>query len=606
MNATKRNAASDATLSRRGFIGAAAVAGAALAADAVAGAGATSSPVAPAVAHAQTVHDTNRVSDEYTNEELDAMILDESPVNGDYVAPNGKTIPAVYLRLRNRVNRIGYGLGSEIEGNGTEWDFLMRMFSEDDAEHYLEMPMYKDFTAEDYAATTGRDLDECARILEDMGSRGLLATRYKAGVAHYHLLTSEWGIWEYNLDRYYEDGFMIDHNNRAGSDMTIEINDTVRPQLNVMPVAKSIIKGKMAPHTSWEEVFKRNEIIGVAPCQCRSRANMLGIAAPDCEQKHPKETCMIFGDVAKYYIERGEARQLTQEEAIALETDIIDHGMVPEAQWTKQVDFMCNCTSDCCLILGPYAEANGVGNVMPQVSRYNLDYDKSVCVKCGACIDRCPMHAITFGDDGYCVMDAKCVRCGQCALICPVSARHLVAKPEDEWMDLPDDMMTDYLDEARRRAAMGMIYDFTENGLTEPAVEKFTSSDGYTLDKKDATNRICAHEKLSSTPTGEDANDVAMADVVKDGDLSEVLSNLDLMAYNKEAYRATEPTQAAKDLAAAMMDGADDKAQDYINLIGKLVDKSGAVPAEGNQATDKNKDGEVKAKSAYWDSLNKD
>ncbi len=537
------------------------------------------SDIAANSAQAQTVLDPNRVSDAYTNEELDAIIMDESPVNGDYTAPNGKVIPALYLRLRNRVNRIGYGTGSQIDGNGTEWDFLMRMFSEEDAQHYLEMPMYKDFCADDYAATTGKTADEAAEILEDMGSRGLLCTRTKAGVPYYHLLTSEWGIWEYNLDRYYEDGFMDDHNNRAGSDMKIEINDTLRPQLNVMPVAKSVIKGEMAPHTSWEEVFLRNEYIGVAPCQCRSRANMLGIAADSCEEEHPKETCMIFGDVAKYYIERGEARQLTQEEALALEYDIIDHGMVPEAQWTKQVDFMCNCKSDCCLILSEYAEAAGVGDVMAQVSRYNLEYDADTCVKCGACIDRCPMHAITFGDDGACVMDATCVRCGQCALICPVEARWLVAKPADEWMDLPDDMMTDYLDQARRRAASGMIYDFTENGLTEPAVEKCTTADGYTMERRNTSRFIPAGEVPSQVPTGQDASDYGLADICKDDELSEVLSNLELMAYCKDGYRVTEPTAAAKDLAAKVMEGRVDKAAARIESNGKLVDKSGAMPA---------------------------
>lgn len=566
------------TMDRRDFVKTAAVA---VTAAGVACASAGSAGTQTSVAQAQTALDPNRVSDEYINEELDAMIMDESPVNGDYTAPNGKVIPALYLRLRNRVNRIGYGTGSEIEGNGTEWDFLMRMFSEEDAEHYLKMPMYKDFCADDYAAATGKTADEAAEILADTGSRGLLCTRTKAGVPYYHLLTSEWGIWEYNLDRYYEDGFMDDHNNRAGSDMKIEINDTVRPQLNVMPVAKSVVKGAMAPHTSREEVFLRNEYIGVAPYQCRSRANMLGIAAEECEEEHPKETCMILGDVAKYYIERGEARQLTQEEAIALEYDIIDHGMVPEAQWTKQVDFMCNCKSDCCLILSEYAAAKGVGNVMPQVSRYNLEYDKDACVKCGACLDRRPMQAITFGDDGLCVMDASCVRCGQCALVCPVEARCLVAKPQEEWTDLPDDMMTDHLDQARRRAASGMLYDFTENGLTKPAVEKYTSADGFRLDKENATRFIPASEVPSSAATGEDASDCGLADVCKDGELSEVLSNLELMAYCKDGYRVTEPTRATNELAAQVMEGRTDKAAARIELEGRLVDKSGAVPADG-------------------------
>lgn len=534
----------DATITRRAFAESACVAAVAGMAGAL---GMNASQ--PSVAKAETLAHGTRVSEKYTNDELDAMILDESPVNGDYTAPDGTVIPALYLKLRNRVNRIGYGTGSDIEGNGTEWNFLMRMFSEDDAEHYLEMPMYRDFNATDYAAITGRDIAECAAILEDMGSRGLLCTRNKGGVNYYHLLTSEWGIWEYNLDRFYEDGFMEDHNNRAGSDMAVEINDIFRPQLNVLPVSKGIVEGQMAPYTDWEEIFNRNEIIGVAPCQCRTRAHVLGIQTDECADSHPAETCMIFGDVAKYYIERGEARQLTREEAIALQKDVIDHGAVPEAQWTKQVDFMCNCFGDCCLILTEYEAANGVGNVMPQVSRYNLAYDTDTCIGCGACVSRCPLHAITI-EDGVCVMDRKCVRCGQCALVCPVEARHLEAKPSEEWMELPDDMLADYLDSARRRAAAGMLFDFTEDGPTQPAVEKYTSSDGFTLDRQD-TSLVTVNpaEVLQSVATGANATDRDVVAIAQDGDLSEVIHDPDLLAYNKENSRYTEPTDAAKGIA---------------------------------------------------------
>ena len=540
----------DQNMSRRGFIDAAAgIALAGAAGSLIAGRAAQ-----PKAAMAQTVVDATRVSDRYTNEELDAIVMDEPEVTGDYVAPDGTVVPAIYLRLRNRINRIGYGVGSQIEGNGTEWDFYKFLFSEEDAEHYLELPMYKDFNASDYAALSGRSYDECVAILDDMGHRGLLCTRARGGVPYYHLLTSEWGIWEYNLDRYEEPGFLDAWINRAGTDMAIEINDTVRPQLNVMPVSKGVIEGPMAPYTDWEEIFRRNEWIGVAPCQCRTAQNILGPNHPSwaladgCYENHPVETCMIFGDVAKYYIERGEARRLTPEEGIALEKDLMDHGMVPEAQWTKQVDFMCNCSGDCCLILSEYVHAEGVGNVMPQVSRYNLKYDAEACLKCGLCIDRCPMGAIQFGEDGYCVMDAKCVRCGQCALVCPIEARHLVAKPADEWMELPDDMMSDYLDEARRRAAAGMLYDFTQDGLTEPALSKYTSADGWRLDDPEGAGRMvpAVREVLVATLTGSDATDADLLAIAKDGDLSEIIHHPDLPAYNKtDAARWTTPTDAA-------------------------------------------------------------
>ena len=153
-----------------------------------------------------------------------------------------------------------------------------------------------------------------------------------------------------------------------------------------------------------------------------------------------------------------------------------------------------------------------------------------------------------FGDDGFCVMDKKCIRCGQCALVCPVEARHLEAKPAEEWMELPDDMMADYQDIARRRAAAGMIYDFTENGLTEPAVEKYTTSDGFTMDRQEGAGNLLVNDRevLQSTPTGADASDYDLIAIAQDGDLSEIVRDPDLLAYNKDNFRQTEPTEAAK------------------------------------------------------------
>lgn len=43
---------------------------------------------------------------------IDDMLEDETFTDQDYVTPGGKTISAVYVNLRNHVNRSGQGLGS--------------------------------------------------------------------------------------------------------------------------------------------------------------------------------------------------------------------------------------------------------------------------------------------------------------------------------------------------------------------------------------------------------------------------------------------------------------------------------------------------------------
>ena len=44
------------------------------------------------------------------------------------------------------------------------------------------------------------------------------------------------------------------------------------------------------------------------------------------------------------------------------------------------------------------------------------------CIMCGACVEDCPVEAISEGDGKYVIDADACIDCGACAGSCPVDA----------------------------------------------------------------------------------------------------------------------------------------------------------------------------------------
>lgn len=460
-------------ISRRTFVGAAAAAAAVAAAgtELAAPDAAKAEPLfedAPWEGTSEDIYapsgriDPLKAMTDLSSDEIEAMLLAESEVTEDFVCGDGTVIPAWAIKVRNRFNRIGIGLGTVADtSTGAAWGTILDNWTEEEAEAYLKAPLFKLFTLQDYVALNPEyTYEQADAILTQMASHSLLARFHRAGVMQYYVLAPLWGMWEFNMDSFDAD-FCNTFNMSLGADFAPAAVNSIRPLCQIVPVGADVVDGEMAPYSDWRETLAKNELFTLSPCQCRLEKTVTGTNV--CDPAHAgeiaEETCIAVGEIAEFFLERGIGRQISRDEAEARIQKSIDAGLVVEQLFSKRCEVICQCHGDCCKLLTTYVALGGAGNMMENISNYVLNYDADACIGCGMCVPRCPMFAIELVD-GKCEMNRQCVRCGQCALVCPASARSLSAKPTEELIELPEDMWDDYHQFSQMRMAEGYIVDF--------------------------------------------------------------------------------------------------------------------------------------------------
>ena len=121
----------------------------------------------PSVARADIDEAAGSTSDgetPMTLEELNAFRQQLVDAQTDYTCADGTVIPAVYVKLRALVNSYSFGIGSEV--NDHAFDEFVYLFTEDEAQAYLEMPYGVQFSAADFALKSGAtrtSASRCAR-----------------------------------------------------------------------------------------------------------------------------------------------------------------------------------------------------------------------------------------------------------------------------------------------------------------------------------------------------------------------------------------------------------------------------------------------------------
>lgn len=413
--------------------------------------------------------DLNRMREEYVNAQT------------DFVCEDGTVIPAAYVKMRALIHTYGQGSGNEV--SAATFAGLMDKLTEDQALAYTQMPYGVRFNAMDFQDKSGRSLEECHELCELMAQQGWLE-RYETtdGITYHHIGFFQ-GVEEYPFDYIiYEDPTWLP--GIEGEDMFEDFGTSGTPNFISIPVSKDVVKDEVLPlHDDIEKFIRGKGKYAVAPCLCRwmwvrdncpdteqppfedfLAGKCADYRAPEIENFHV-ETCLQCGDEAEYWIWKNMAREITEDEAVALLKRSAEDGMILHSLFHQDHGTICSCHSDShCYICDFFTAIGEEGQdwdqkpAFQQISHYMLDVDYDKCVKCGTCMARCPLHAVTMdGEGGAPKVNARCERCGQCAMVCPQEARKLTRRPEEMNLPLPATHLDDYNLKGAYRFEKGLI-----------------------------------------------------------------------------------------------------------------------------------------------------
>ena len=397
----------------------------------------------------------------------------------EYTCEDGTVVPLVYVQMRALIHTYGQGVGNT--PMDTSFTALMETFTEDEAQAFLDMPWGQEFTAYEFAAESGRELEECEELCEKIANEGYMASYNGNRGTCYHQVPYFQGVIEYQFDKVVESDYTDSSGlTLIGSDSSVDAANGGTPVFYFVPVDASVTSdGTILAFDDLKEKVLHKNCVAIAPCACRYTALAASVGHDNipsfadfatgeyedyfselCDQR--VETCIMTGDEAEYWVSQGFAREITPEQAVEYLQRSVDDGFMLESTFGKNSDTICSCHIDSCNILNSWAsfgtaEDIAATNEFKQVSHYMLEVDTDLCIGCGTCVDRCPIRCISINDEGWAESAVNCFRCGQCAYVCPQNARHLVQRDESELAPLPQGMLEDANMKAAYRFETGMI-----------------------------------------------------------------------------------------------------------------------------------------------------
>lgn len=275
----------------------------------------------------------------------------------------------------------------------------------------------------------GLDPDVLNQELMPMVGRKLVMCDDKSGTPKYRLSPFIVGVYEAqkeNMD--HEFAHLFDRYMADGGAVGI-----MKPQPalhRVIPSHGTVRTEWILPYDDVKAVLKSSTAFRVQTCTCRVQQDLVGRR---CD--FPLRNCITFSAAA---FPTRFPDEVSKEEALSVLEQAEDIGLVHTVSNVMNgYGYICNCCSCCCSILRGISDW-GIEESVAQAN-YIAVINGEMCLGCGVCIERCPMHAISEEDGVAVVNQRKCIGCGLCVTGCPSDVSTLHRKPESEIVSPPVD-----------------------------------------------------------------------------------------------------------------------------------------------------------------------
>jgi electron transport complex protein RnfB len=333
----------------------------------------------------------------------------------------------IYEKLAQHLDKLPGGFPHS--PSGVELRLLKRLFTPEEAKLAVHLTLNRE-EARTIARRAKLVLREAEQRLREMARKGLIFSIESEGApALYQAVPWVVGIYEFQVNNL-DEGFVRDLNEYFTTRSKTSRPQPI-PQIRTIPIERSIEPRLEAlPYERAEELVKAHKKYAVAPCICRRKAE---IAGSGCHA--PKETCLMFGEWADYYVRNGLARYINQAEVMEILAVADKANLVVQPNNSKDIVFMCCCCGCCCAVLTRIKVHPRPSELV--ASPFRARHEPEKCEGCGTCIDRCQMNALILEGEKAVLDSLRCIGCGLCVSTCPTGSLTLVRKPASEQIKTP-------------------------------------------------------------------------------------------------------------------------------------------------------------------------